>query len=196
MTFLQLSLNSNSSLLLSAEERPGISTPQATATVDKKVNSLKLCSQAMPNKINNNTNNGNSLPKKHQQTVRFIAGHKNGKSKLKTSVVLAESEETIASDEMHSKRYGNPQHVRMMVNLTCLVVSCLVHFICLLYFASHFIIITTLHKVTLEESCLCSVNKQESVLDVLIINVFLILGDRADRFLPQPLLRDRFQVVR
>lgn len=88
----------------------------------------------MPNESNINTNNGESLPKKHQQTVRFIAGHKNGKSKLKTSVELADSEETIASDEMHSKRYGSPQHVRMMVNLTCLIVSSLVHNICLFMF--------------------------------------------------------------
>lgn len=151
ITFLQPSVNSNSSLLLNAEETPGLSTPQASTSINKTVNNLKVCSHK---EINNNTNNDESLPKKHQQTVRFIAGHKNGKSKLKSSVELAASEESILSDASfakHPSSYGNPQHVRMMVNshLRFFCFSCLVHTVCLIIFATHFLTTKTT-QVSLE----------------------------------------------
>lgn len=94
------------------EEKPGQSTPQATTPMNKTVNSLKHTSQhTNPYEINNNTSSDKNMPKKHQQTVRFISDHKSGKSKLKSSVTLAESEESIISDSS----YGISQHVRMMM---------------------------------------------------------------------------------
>lgn len=113
ITSLQPSLNSSSSLLLNAEEKPGQSTPQATTPMNKTVTNLKHSSNTSSKEINNNTN----APKKHQQTVSFISDHKNGKSKLHSTVTLADSEESIVSDSSFVKSYGDAQHVRMMVTL-------------------------------------------------------------------------------
>lgn len=85
--------------------------------MNKTVTNLKHCYRTCSNEINNNTNADKSLPKKHQQTVRFISGHKNGKSKLKSTVTLAESDESIDSDLPFAKSRGDGQHVRMMVIL-------------------------------------------------------------------------------
>lgn len=115
ITFLQPSFNDDS--LLSEEAKPGLSTPQATIPMIEPVNNFKPCTHKAYNEVNNNTNNGKCLPRKHQQTVRFIAGHKIGKCQLKSSISLASTEESIVSDVSPSPSYGKPQHVRMMVNL-------------------------------------------------------------------------------
>lgn len=70
-------------------------------------------SNTKSHEINNNTSSDKSLPKKHQQTVRFT-DQKNGKSKLRSSVTVAESEESIVSDAKYTEDCGT-QHVGMMV---------------------------------------------------------------------------------
>jgi hypothetical protein len=86
--------------------------------MSKTVTNVKHSSYTQTN--DNNTNKDESLPpKKHQQTVRFT-DHKNGKSKLKSSVTLVESDESIVSDASCSKytsSYGSLKHVRMTVTL-------------------------------------------------------------------------------
>lgn len=79
-----------------------------------------------------NNNNTNNLPKRHQQTVRFIADHKNGK--LKQSVALAESDESVVSD--YNMSLGNPQHVCMTVKLVrCYSTICTVFWFLFFLFA-------------------------------------------------------------
>lgn len=96
---------------MSAEQKPGQSTPQASTPMTKTVTNIKLTSHTKPHEINNNTS---SLPIKHQQTVRFT-DQKNGKSKLRSSVtVTKESEESMVSDAKYTVG-GNSQHVGMMV---------------------------------------------------------------------------------
>jgi len=55
--------------------------------------------------LNNNNNviltNGDH--KKHHQTVRFVSDMGNGKDNVKSSVALAESEESIISKSSHDK---------------------------------------------------------------------------------------------
>lgn len=64
----------------------------------------------------NNTSSDKSLPKKHQQTVRFT-DQKNGKSKLRSTVTLGDSEESIVSDVNYapddSQQEKDSQHVGM-----------------------------------------------------------------------------------
>lgn len=81
-----------------------------TSAVSKTVNNESFQSR-----------NKKSSPKKHQQTVRFIAGHKFAKSKLKSSVALAVSEESInddATSAKHTLHLESPTHVRMVVKFT------------------------------------------------------------------------------
>jgi hypothetical protein len=73
----------------------------------KTVNNLKSCPNTKSHEINNNTSSDKNMPKKHQQTVRFT-DHKNGKSKLRSSVTLADSDESIVSDAKYTP--GNSQH--------------------------------------------------------------------------------------
>lgn len=81
--------------------------------MNKTVTNLKHSSNTSSKEINNNTN----ALKKHQQTVSFISDHKNGKSKLQSTVTLADLEESIVSDSSFVKSNGDAQHVRMMVTL-------------------------------------------------------------------------------
>lgn len=65
--------------------------------------------------FNNITSSDPNLPKKHQQTVRFT-DHKNGKSKLRSTVDLEGSEESIVSDKYtpeSSQQEKHSQHVGM-----------------------------------------------------------------------------------
>lgn len=117
---LQPSLKSSSSFLLNAAEEPGQSTPQVTTPMSKTVINMKSSSHMSHHNIDTNTNNNKNtkLPRKHQ-TVRFIAGHRNGKS----TGALAASEESIVSDDSFAKNtsfYGSSKHVRMMVTLKIL----------------------------------------------------------------------------
>jgi hypothetical protein len=79
----------------------------------KTVTNTKPSPNTKPHEINNNTSSEN-LPKKHQQTVRFT-DQKNGKSKLRSSVAVAESDESIISDAKYTPASENSQHVGMMV---------------------------------------------------------------------------------
>jgi hypothetical protein len=52
---------------------------------------------------NNNVILTNGDHKKHHQTVRFVSDMGNGKDNVKSSVALAESEESIISKSSHDK---------------------------------------------------------------------------------------------
>lgn len=112
ITFLQPSLNSNSSLLLNSEQKPGQSTPQASTPITKTVTNMKSFPNTKPNEINNNTNSAKSIPVVHQQTVRFT-DQKNGKSKLRSSIFVAKSEKSIVSDAKFTA--GGSHRVGMMM---------------------------------------------------------------------------------
>jgi hypothetical protein len=82
----------------------------------KTVTNSDSPSQSKSKEINNNTNSTQSLPKKHQQTVRFT-DHKNGKSKLRSTVAIGDSDDSIVSDTNYSpddtQQEKDSQHVGM-----------------------------------------------------------------------------------
>ncbi|KAL7021489.1 hypothetical protein ACKWTF_011893 [Chironomus riparius] len=98
-------LNSSNSSLLHSTDLHSIGYSSSHMTTTLSSFDYNIAASEM-HEILNNTNNiilTNGDHKKHHQTVRFVSDMGNGKDNVKSSVALAESEESIISKSSHEK---------------------------------------------------------------------------------------------